>query len=91
MPDSKHSDSLRQRKPVVESRHKILPVESDHADAARYATSSRFNYRYAMSPKGKRLEFRLSYLAQYDVLAELPNRSQFRDRLSGAMARAARP
>ncbi len=38
----------------------------------------------------KRLETRLSYLAQYDVLTELPNRSQFRDRLDGAMARAIR-
>lgn len=38
----------------------------------------------------KRLESRLSYLAQYDVLTELPNRSQFRDRLGGAIARATR-
>lgn len=38
----------------------------------------------------KRLESRLSYLAQYDLLTELPNRSQFRDRLGGAMARASR-
>lgn len=38
----------------------------------------------------KRLESRLSFLAQYDALTELPNRSQFRDRLDGAMARASR-
>ncbi|MDP1647318.1 MAG: diguanylate cyclase [Rubrivivax sp.] len=38
----------------------------------------------------KRLESRLSYLAQYDVLTELPNRRQFHDRLGGAMARASR-
>lgn len=38
----------------------------------------------------KRLESRLSYLAQYDVLTELPNRSQFRDHLDGALARATR-
>jgi len=38
----------------------------------------------------KRLETRLGYLAQHDVLTELPNRSQFRDRLVGAMARAIR-
>jgi hypothetical protein len=37
MPDSKHSDALRRRKPIVESKHNILPVESDHADTARYA------------------------------------------------------
>lgn len=36
------------------------------------------------------LRTRLSYLAQYDVLTELPNRSQFRDRMGGAMARATR-
>ena len=38
----------------------------------------------------KKLEFYLGHLAHYDVLTELPNRRQFRDRLSGAIARAAR-
>src|SRR5471030_2816532 len=38
----------------------------------------------------KKLEFYLGHLAQYDVLTELPNRSQFRDRLGGAIARAMR-
>ncbi len=38
----------------------------------------------------ERLESRLRYLAQYDVLTKLPNRSQFRDRLGEAMARATR-
>lgn len=38
----------------------------------------------------KRLENRLSYLALHDVLTALPNRSQFRERLNGAMARATR-
>ncbi|MDQ2962145.1 MAG: diguanylate cyclase [Pseudomonadota bacterium] len=36
------------------------------------------------------LEFSLSGLAQVDLLTELPNRNQFRDRLEGAMARATR-
>lgn len=203
MPDSKQSDAQRQRKPVVQSRYKILPVESDHADAARYAierkrmeqahqeSERRYRGLVEMSreailihsegklvfvsdaaaglfgasapeqllgkpfldfvhPKNrdavikcsrklaaqgrgapfvkhklirldgtvinaevaanicgyrdkpavqllvrdvterKRLESRLSYFAQYDVLTELPNRSQFRDRLGGAMARAIR-
>jgi diguanylate cyclase (GGDEF)-like protein len=40
--------------------------------------------------ENRRLESRLSYLAQYDLLTELPNRSQMRDRLCGAMARASR-
>lgn len=38
----------------------------------------------------KRLESRLSHLAQYDALTELPNRSGFRDCLDRAMARATR-
>lgn len=38
----------------------------------------------------KQLGQHLSYQAQYDLLTQLPNRSQFRDRLSGAMARARR-
>ncbi|MBI3041572.1 MAG: diguanylate cyclase [Betaproteobacteria bacterium] len=38
----------------------------------------------------ERLESRLSRLARYDALTELLNRSQFRDRLGGAMARATR-
>lgn len=36
------------------------------------------------------LEFSLEALAQVDLLTELPNRAQFRDRLEGAMARASR-
>jgi diguanylate cyclase (GGDEF)-like protein/PAS domain S-box-containing protein len=35
-------------------------------------------------------EYHLSYLAQYDLLTQLPNRSQFRDRLRGAISRAHR-
>ena len=38
----------------------------------------------------KRLESQLSYVAKYDALTELPNRSQLRDHLDGALARAAR-
>ena len=38
----------------------------------------------------EQLEFYLAHLAHYDVLTDLPNRSQFYDRLRGAMARAAR-
>ncbi len=38
----------------------------------------------------KQLEYYLGHLAQYDILTELPNRSQFHDRLIGAMARSAR-
>jgi diguanylate cyclase (GGDEF)-like protein/PAS domain S-box-containing protein len=38
----------------------------------------------------KRQEKELSFLAQYDALTQLPNRSLFRDRLQQAMARARR-
>ena len=37
-----------------------------------------------------RLEGRLQYLVRHDMLTELPNRTEFRDRLVGAMARARR-
>jgi diguanylate cyclase (GGDEF)-like protein/PAS domain S-box-containing protein len=38
----------------------------------------------------RRLESRLSYLERYDALTELPNRSELRERLEGALARATR-
>jgi len=38
----------------------------------------------------RRLQAQVTRLAQYDPLTELANRSQFRDRLDGAIARAAR-
>lgn len=38
----------------------------------------------------QRLEGRLQFLTRNDLLTELPNRSDFRDRLGGAMARASR-
>jgi len=38
----------------------------------------------------EQLEYFLFHLVHYDVLTDLPNRSQFHDRLSGAIARAAR-
>jgi diguanylate cyclase (GGDEF)-like protein len=41
-------------------------------------------------PQREQFEYFLAHLAHYDVLTDLPNRSQFHDRLSGALARAAR-
>jgi diguanylate cyclase (GGDEF)-like protein len=38
----------------------------------------------------QRMLARVAHLAQYDALTELANRSQYRDRLDGAIARAAR-
>ena len=38
----------------------------------------------------RRLERQLQFLSQHDVLTEIPNRTEFRDRLGGAIARAQR-
>jgi diguanylate cyclase (GGDEF)-like protein len=38
----------------------------------------------------RKLEGRLQFLAQHDILTELPNRIEFRDRMVGAIARAQR-
>ncbi len=38
----------------------------------------------------QRLEGRMQFLVRHDILTELPNRTEFRDRLAGAMARAKR-
>src|SRR5437762_5597144 len=40
--------------------------------------------------KREQLEYWLGHFAQIDLLTELPNRKQFFDRLTGAIARAAR-
>lgn len=42
------------------------------------------------APKREQLEYWLGELTRFDQLTELPNRRQFLDRLSGAMARATR-
>jgi diguanylate cyclase (GGDEF)-like protein len=42
------------------------------------------------APRRKQLEYWLGHFAQFDLLTDLPNRSQFLDRLTGAIARAAR-
>jgi diguanylate cyclase (GGDEF)-like protein len=38
----------------------------------------------------RKLEGQLQFLAQHDILTELPNRTEFRDRMVGAIARAQR-
>ena len=44
----------------------------------------------ALNLSRETLEYYLGHLAQYDALTDLPNRTQFYDRLSGAIARAER-
>jgi diguanylate cyclase (GGDEF)-like protein len=42
------------------------------------------------APRRKQLEYWLGHFSQFDLLTDLPNRSQFVDRLTGALARAVR-
>jgi diguanylate cyclase (GGDEF)-like protein len=42
------------------------------------------------TPTRKQLEYWLGHITQFDLLTNLPNRSQFVDRLTGALARAQR-
>ncbi|MHB1053870.1 MAG: diguanylate cyclase domain-containing protein [Thiobacillus sp.] len=77
-------------------KHKLIRIDGTVLNAEVSANVCGYHDRPAVQllmrdvAELKRLETRLSYLAQYDVLTELPNRSQFRDRLDGAMARAVR-
>jgi len=64
------------------SRRKSRGPSGDATDAGNAAP------RGALQPE--QLEYYLSHFAQYDALTELPNRSQFLDRLAGAVARATR-
>jgi diguanylate cyclase (GGDEF)-like protein len=42
------------------------------------------------APRRKQIEYWLGHFSQFDLLTDLPNRSQFVDRLTGALARAVR-
>src|SRR5262245_44888935 len=68
-------------------------VKRKGARAAETAIrSSKRPVRTSDSDESKReqLEYWLGHFAQTDLLTELPNRSQFLDRLDGALARAVR-
>lgn len=77
-------------------KHKLIRLDGTVLNAEVAANACGYRGKPAVQllvrdvTERRRLESRLSYLAQYDVLTELPNRSQFRDRLGGAMARATR-
>lgn len=59
--------------------------------AARGGSAGATNRRPARNaPKREQVEYWLGDFGQIDLLTELPNRSQFLDRLNGAMARATR-
>src|SRR6185295_4293719 len=66
-----------------------------HADLVDLLLEMAANLSFALDAIDKeaqrrQAEERLAFLAQYDLLTGLPNRSLFRDRLSHAMARAKR-
>ncbi|MDP1756158.1 MAG: diguanylate cyclase [Pseudohongiella sp.] len=77
-------------------RHKLFRIDGTalHAEVAANACGYRDKPAVQLLVRDvaerSRLESRLSDLAQYDALTELPNRGQLRDRLEGAMARATR-
>jgi diguanylate cyclase (GGDEF)-like protein/PAS domain S-box-containing protein len=77
-------------------KRKLIRLDQSVIDAEVATCSCRHNGKPAVQlivrdlAESLRLASRLSYLAQYDLLTELPNRSQMRERLCGAMARASR-
>jgi len=77
-----------QRK-LVRADGKIIEVEvALHACGYRGQPAAQVLMRDVS--ERRRLQEQVTRLAQYDPLTELANRSQFRDRLDGAVARAAR-
>lgn len=88
------SASQGQSAPFV--KHKLIRIDGTVLNAEVSANVCGYRDKPAVQllvrdvTERRRLESRLSYLAQYDLLTDLPNRSQFRDRLGGAMARAVR-
>lgn len=79
------------------ARHRLVRLDGTAFNAEVAASACGYQGEPAVQllvredgAKRRRLESQLAYLAQYDQLTELPNRSQFRDRLGGAIARASR-
>ncbi len=60
----------------------LLPCRYDGRDAVQILVRDIVERR--------KLEGRVQFLVQHDILTELPNRTEFRDRLKGAIARAQR-
>jgi diguanylate cyclase (GGDEF)-like protein/PAS domain S-box-containing protein len=75
---------------------KLLKADGAVAEAEIALHACRFQGKLAVQVlirdvgERRRLQAQLTRLAQYDPLTELANRSQYRDRLDGAIARAAR-
>ena len=77
-------------------RNKLIRIDGTALNAEVAANACGYRNKPAVQllvrdvAERSHLESRLSYLAQHDALTKLPNRSQLRDRLEGAMARATR-
>lgn len=77
-------------------RHHLVRIDGTPFNAEIAASACSYQGRPAVQllirdgAERKQLSSYLTYLTQYDLLTELPNRGQFRDRLSGAVARASR-
>lgn len=77
-------------------RRKLIRVDGTRFDVEVAASPCSYDDKPAVQlvvrnvAERKQVEHHLSYLAQYDLLTRLPNRTQFRDRLGGALARANR-
>lgn len=84
---------------TVKRSHGALTSRDQHSYATEYTTSLMHDESGAMIgtvlvlrdiTERRRAEERLAYLANYDSLTGLPNRSLFHDRLNQAMSRAQR-
>jgi diguanylate cyclase (GGDEF)-like protein len=80
---------------TVKQTQKSTRIKSDDLDPLDAADPANKTDPPARRPardasKQEQLEYWLGHFGQIDLLTELPNRSQFLERLSGAMARAVR-
>ncbi len=77
-------------------KRKLIRIDGTRFDADVAASPCSYDGKPAVQlvvrnvAEHKEIDQHLSYLAQYDLLTQLPNRTQFRDRLDGALARASR-
>lgn len=77
-------------------KYKLIRLDGAHFDAEVAASHCSHGGKPALQlvvrrvAVRRRIEHHLSYPAQYDLLTQLPNRTQFRDRLVGTLARASR-
>lgn len=101
-PENRDAVAKRIAKPAAPGRnatfakHRLMRRDGSMFSAEVVASACDYQGKSALQllirdvAERKQLESRLSYLTQYDVLTELPNRSQFRNRLEGAIARGSR-